>query len=172
MKNRQCADGASASTQPIWQPGWETAEDLQTEWHERHGWASIPPDEVVAQWALVQQAQDEYYGVGVDSGPQCTVGAEVPETLIVPAHPQFGELEGHIAVEMCRLSTGQPVVVAFTTVAGLVEALGQHQPWLQLPGESVANVSTGILLIDPSRGVLQQVWTKERLESLREALDD
>lgn len=172
MEYLRRVDGAASGARPAWQPGWQTAEDLRTEWYEQHGWVASPPDEVCAQWAEVQQAQDEYYGAGADAAPQCTVGGEVPAALFVPAHPQFGELEGHIAVELYRLSTGQPVVVAFTTLDGLVEALGRHQPWLQLPGESVVSFSTGILLIDPARDVLQQVWTIERLDSLREALDD
>lgn len=172
MEYLQRVDGHDARTRPAWQPGWQTAEDLHTEWHEQHGWASTPPAEVVAQWAAVQSAQDEYAAAAEDSALQCTVGGEVPAALFVPAHPQIEETDGHIAVELCRLSTGQPVVVAFTTLEGLIETLGRHQPWLKLPGKLVASFSSGILLVDPASDVLQKIWTKERLDALQEVLDD
>lgn len=163
-----------------WQPGWQTADDLREEWYEAHGWVASPPKSTLDEWAAVRRGEEEYYRANPNAGGhterlvadvgRCVVGGDVDPILVVPAHPQVGEGTGDVAVELLRLVTGEPVVVAFTSVEGLVETLGRYQPWLRLPGETVVSMSGGILLIDPDRDVVQPIWTEERFKLLKDAL--
>jgi hypothetical protein len=167
-----------------WQPGWQTADDLRDEWHETHGWIAEPSTQTVDEWEAVRRAEDEYrrgkaqaagddqaHTAG-DTAGECTVSCDVDRALFVPARPQFGERQGDIAIELFRLATGQPVLLAFRSAEALVERLGLYQPWLCLPGETVVSMSGGILLVDPSPDVVQPMWTEERLNALKDAIND
>lgn len=158
-----------------WQPGWQTAEDLREEWYAAHGWIAEPPQQLVDEWDALQRAEENYYRGPVNdptNAEQCTIGSDVDPVLLVPAHPQFGERRGDIAVELFQLATGQPVVIAFRSVETLVDRLGPYQPWLRLPGETVVSLSGGILLIDPDHEVVRPIWTEGRFNALKGALND
>jgi hypothetical protein len=167
-----------------WQPGWQTADDLRDEWYEVHGWITEPPPQTVEEWEAVQRAEDEYRRgkaqatgddqahMAGDIAAECTVSCEIDPALFVPARPQFDDSQGDIAVELFQLATGQPVVMAFSSAEILVDRLGPYQPWLCLPGETIVSMSGGILLVDPSRDVVQPMWTEERLNALKDAVND
>ena len=56
------------------------------------------------------------------------------DVVYVPARPVAEGDERVPAVELRRLAeTGEPVALAFSTVAALVRSLGPEQPWLGLP---------------------------------------
>jgi hypothetical protein len=164
-------DAQVARKPRAWQPGWQTADQLEDEWYEAHGWTTEPPADVIAQWSAVRQAEADYR--------QCPSASESDDVEIgtltgvewwVPAHPLTGPAGG-IAVELCQPADGLPIFVAFSSVGALVAALGEYQPWLKLAKETVEALSGGILLTDPGPGVLPTMWTKERVDLLKETIN-
>lgn len=154
------------SDHPAWQPGWQTAEEAAAEWHQQHGWAAEPPPDIKAEWAEIRRAEIDYRR---SLKPACTLGSTVPATLYLPAHPKMIEPAGNIEIELYTLSDGRCAIYAFTSTRKLVEALGRHQPWVQLNGPTVAAMSGGILIVDPPPARTTKNWTEERLRSLVEA---
>ncbi|GAB1815885.1 SAV_915 family protein [Mycobacterium sp. MUNTM1] len=154
-----------------WQPGWQTAEQLEDDWREVHGWVATPPADVISRWNAVRQAEADYQRAQSTSGlHDVEIGTMAASEWWVPAHPLPGSASG-FAIELCRPTDGDPLFVAFTSVRTLVAALGEYQPWLKLAQSTIEALSHGIFLVDPSPGVLPTIWTKDRVDLLKETLN-
>ncbi|GAA1456562.1 hypothetical protein [Williamsia maris] len=154
-----------------WQPGDLTAAQMQDEWVEENGWAAQPPAAIIALWRQIADAEVAYgreQTVQVaDTTP--TVGAELPDLVVVPAHPRLDGTQG-FDIELA-VSGGNPMVVAFSTVDALAAMLGEFQPWVGLTPRDIASVHAGLpILLDPTPGVLDAEWTADRLTALKEAI--
>lgn len=95
-----------------------------------------------------------------------------PDGLVfVPAHPGVQQ-KGEIVPELRRLADGRVVLPAFSTLAGLVGALGRFQPWAALPlvraREMAAAVGAGQMLLDPRIGPDVRRWQREDVGALAE----
>lgn len=93
---------------------------------------------------------------------------EVPDgLLLVPAHP--GE-PGNVRIEPRVDDGGAHVLVAFTSPARLVEALGSFQPWVAVPAERLPALAevAGLraVLVDPVVPPGTPGWTEDDLNRL------
>ena len=154
-----------------WQPGDLTAAQLQEEWVEEHGWAVDPPESVVAMWREVAAAEAAHAAragsAAVTGG--ATVGGDLPGVVMVPAHPRLDGSRG-FDIEL-TVSNGRPLIPAFSTVDGLVRALGEHQPWLGLTPAQIGTVYSGVpIVLDPVAGVVEKLWSADRLAALGEEI--
>ncbi|MEU2897135.1 SAV_915 family protein [Streptomyces sp. NPDC006967] len=90
--------------------------------------------------------------------------AEAPEVLVVPTMSDVPRdddgtprLEGTVDVMLVPLEAEsggtQLVALAFSTVVGLVEAMGEEQPWVAIPADKLEEVLEGsgaqAVLLDP-----------------------
>ncbi|WP_299575183.1 SseB family protein [uncultured Williamsia sp.] len=152
-----------------WQPGDLTAAQLQDEWVEEHGWAVEPPESSVARWREVAAAEAAHAAAAssVEEAETTTVGTQLPEVVVVPAHPRPDGSRG-FDIELTE-SNGRPLIPAFSSVDGLVETLGEHQPWLGLTPAQIGAVYSGIsIVLDPVPRVVQKLWSADRLAALQE----
>jgi hypothetical protein len=98
---------------------------------------------------------------------------DVPEVVIVPAHPSTDRTE--VLFETRTDGTGQDVLPAFSSIHRLVEAFGPDQPWLALKVETARElaISTGLadIRVDPAVPPDAWRWTDQDLERLEESLD-
>lgn len=150
-----------------WQPGDLTAAQLEEEWVEEHGWAVEPPESIVAMWREVAAAEAVHATTdrSTDAAGTATVGAQLPQVVVVPAHPRPDGSRG-FDIELA-VSNGRPLIPAFSTVDRLVETLGEHQPWLGLTPAQIGAVYSGIsIVLDPVAGVVQKLWSADRLAAL------
>jgi hypothetical protein len=92
------------------------------------------------------------------------------ELVFVPAHPGLAG-HGEIVPEVRHLAGGRVVLPAFSTLTGLVGALGRFQPWAALPlmrvREMAAAVGAGQVLLDPRIGPRLRRWQPGDVEALR-----
>ncbi|RKS72657.1 type III secretion system (T3SS) SseB-like protein [Motilibacter peucedani] len=95
------------------------------------------------------------------------LGAVPDGLLLVPAHP--GE-PGRVRIEPRLDGTGAAVLVAFTSTARLVEALGPAQPWVAVPGDRLPELARAAglrgVLVDPVVPPGSPGWTEDDLERL------
>lgn len=98
---------------------------------------------------------------------------DVPEVVIVPAHPDDGGTE--VLFETRLDDVGRDVLPAFSSVQRLVEAFGPDQPWLALRLHTARElaISSGLadILIDPVVPNDVWRWSDQDLERLEESLD-
>jgi hypothetical protein len=152
-----------------WQPGDLTAAQLQDAWVEEHGWAVDPPESIVAMWREVAAAEAAHATTdrSADAAGTASVGAQLPQVVVVPAHPRPDGSRG-FDIELA-VSNGRPLIPAFSSVDRLVETLGEHQPWLGLTPDQIGAVYSGIsIVLDPVPGVVQKLWSADRLAALGE----
>lgn len=90
-----------------------------------------------------------------------------PRLVYVPARPGDTEVGGRVGFEMRQQPDGTLVVPSYSSVTGLVEALGRYQPWVcvqltqlleALDGGRVARV-----LLDPPVEPGARRWTQADL---------
>jgi SseB protein N-terminal domain len=99
---------------------------------------------------------------------------DVPEVVVVPAHPGVGRME--VEFETRLDDVGRDVLPAFSSIERLVEAFGPDQPWLALRLETARElaITNGLadILIDPvvPRDVWR--WNDQDLERLEESVDE
>lgn len=93
-----------------------------------------------------------------------TVGSSLPPVVVVPAHPGPDGVE----LELIPLGGGTAAVVAFSTVAGLLERLGPDQPWAMVPASTAlaAGRRAAAVVLDPAPGVCAPRWSAPRVEAL------
>src|SRR5206468_242790 len=81
--------------------------------------------------------------------------------VFAPAHPRFPNRPDIVEYEVRRTVDGHLVLPVFTSQRRLVKTLGDAQPWVELPLESVeqsAGVAPEIsVVVDP--GMTQDLWT-------------
>jgi hypothetical protein len=98
---------------------------------------------------------------------------DVPEVVIVPAHPAIGRAE--VEFETRTDDVGRDVLPAFSSVQRLVEAFGPDQPWLALKLHTARElaITNGLadILIDPVVPSDVWRWTDQDLEWLEDSLD-
>lgn len=78
----------------------------------------------------------------------------VPPFLYVPvsaAQPESGEQAGEIGLELRQTVDGGLVLLTFTALDRLIDGCGEHQPWVVIPAERLADIKdatgvTGIVL--------------------------
>jgi hypothetical protein len=98
---------------------------------------------------------------------------DVPEVVIVPAHP--GGDRAEVLFETRADDEGRDVLPAFSSVQRLVAAFGPDQPWLALRLHTARElaITSGLadILIDPvvPRDVWR--WGDQDLERLEDSLD-
>lgn len=82
---------------------------------------------------------DAAVGAGRTAGPGAAAEVGVrPALLFVPARPTHEPGLAPYGVEVRRLSDGGYCCTAFSTVQGLVDALGMYQPWVGVPAGELA----------------------------------
>ncbi|MFI1914697.1 hypothetical protein [Nocardia sp. NPDC020380] len=104
------------------------------------------------------------------TAPATAIGSALPPRVVVPAHPRPGVAgaDARIEIELARLDAGL-ALIAYTTVAKLINQRGRFQPWIELPGQTLAQLPGALpVLLDPVDGVVDVVWTAERLQALQE----
>ncbi|MEU9099369.1 SAV_915 family protein [Streptomyces sp. NPDC048361] len=90
--------------------------------------------------------------------------------VFVPAHPRYpgGGAAPCVDYELLAGSSGPPVPVAFTSLRGLVEALGPAQPWVAVPlgpfTEAMRQAKLPKVRLDPAVGAGGRRWRVEDLE--------
>ena len=93
---------------------------------------------------------------------------EDAEIVYVPAHPVDAGRGKDVAFETRRTDGGAQVAVAFSSVARLVESLGDAQPWLAMPLGRLRQVmgSSGVaeVAIDPAVPAGAWRWMPDALE--------
>lgn len=173
------------SSKEVWRPGWQTAAEMEDEWYEANGYGASPPAHVVAVWADVREAEAAYRAQSDDDANapddahpydapdvETTIGHTLPEVVIVPAHPA---LDGSgVEIELATLKgEGSLAVVAYSSLQGLVDQRGDAQPWVAYRGPAMLEIAGGLpVVLDPIPGVVNVVWTPERLKALEETVDE
>ncbi|MFJ4650882.1 SAV_915 family protein [Nocardia sp. NPDC088792] len=102
-----------------------------------------------------------------DVEPPTTIGARLPDVVVVPAHPR-PEGPG-FAIELSAEVSGEPVAIVFSTVERLVERLGGYQPWVQIRSETLPRLlgTTAIsIVLDPLAKTCRAQWTGERFYNI------
>ncbi|MFI6052373.1 SAV_915 family protein [Streptomyces violascens] len=90
--------------------------------------------------------------------------------VFIPAHPRYpgGGAAPHVDYELFKGPSGPPVPVAFTSLRGLVEALGQAQPWVAVSlgpfAEAMQRARLPKVRLDPVVGPDGSRWRAEDLE--------
>jgi hypothetical protein len=98
--------------------------------------------------------------------PAGTIKSDTP--LLLPAYPRPDASPDSIAIET-RIIDGHDVVLAFTNLAKLVAALGEHQPWIGLRAGMVKAMLPGhVVVIDPE-GTCEVTWDAAKLAQLEAA---
>jgi hypothetical protein len=102
-----------------------------------------------------------------------TVPAEPPRPghVYVPARPRDTESGRNVGFEMRRQPDGTQVLPVYSSVTGLVEALGRYQPWVCIQLTQVLEALDGgrvaRVLLDPP--VEPQAWRWTRADLARSA---
>lgn len=100
-------------------------------------------------------------------------GFAEPEYVVVPAYPAVTGDRKDVRFELRDGHGGEPVGVAFTTVARLVDQLGRCQPWLVLTTrryrELLARVRVREILLDPEVDAAAPRWSAQTTTALLEA---
>lgn len=95
----------------------------------------------------------------------------MPEQICVPAHPAAGDAdaEPRVRIELRRRG-GEPVAIAFSSVAALVEQLGRAQPWMVMDTarlrRHLAAVGVREILLDPDLTGSPGRWERADLARL------
>lgn len=113
---------------------------------------------------LYDDDDDEVVGEATDAEPLTMIGARLPATVVVPAHPR-ADNQG-ISIELSAAVTGAPVAIVFSTVERLIERLGGHQPWIMIPAVALPGLlgTTAIsIVLDPLEKTCRAQWTGDRL---------
>jgi hypothetical protein len=101
-------------------------------------------------------------------------GAQLPELVVVPAHPALAGEEQDVVFEVRQTDTGLNVLPVFTSVRRLVETLGHAQPWVAMPLIRVRELAAagGIheVVLDPSAGPGAWRWQYQDLVTVEESL--
>lgn len=97
-----------------------------------------------------------------------TAPAKPPQGLVyVPACPSQAEGGGNVAFETRKQPDGTLLLPAYSSLTGLVEALGRYQPWVcvQLTqlAEALDGESETRLLVDPPVEPGGRRWTQADL---------
>jgi hypothetical protein len=83
-----------------------------------------------------------------------------PGLVFAPARPRVGGARRDVVYEMRRQPDGALVLPVFSSLAGLVERLGQYQPWACVPLDQVTAAVGGgrvaQVLVDPE--IDPQAW--------------
>jgi hypothetical protein len=99
----------------------------------------------------------------------------LPEMVVAPARPDVREAhEGDVIFEVRRAADGGLILPVFTTVNGLVAALGPAQPWVVLPLRNIREImgATGIdrVVLDPDAEPDAWRWQPGDIAALRESV--
>jgi hypothetical protein len=86
--------------------------------------------------------------------------------VFVPARPLTANGRKDVAFEIRQLESGEQAAIAFTSMARLVNALGNAQPWLAMPLGRLRELvgSRGIVqvAVDPVVPAKAWRWTADR----------
>jgi hypothetical protein len=98
-------------------------------------------------------------------------GTGLPEVVVAPARPDVRPgHEGDVIFEIRQLSDGGRALPVFTTVSGLVAALGPEQPWVAIPLQNVRAIVGGAgvdrVVLDPDADPSAWRWQASDLEGL------
>jgi hypothetical protein len=89
------------------------------------------------------------------------------DMVAAPAHPGAPG-SGEFFLEARRLSGDRRVLPVFSTVAKLVEALGEAQPWATLPLERAAQLAAeagiDLVALDPVMSAETWKWGSQNLD--------
>jgi hypothetical protein len=103
------------------------------------------------------------------------VGTDLPEIVIVPAHPAAAGREHDIVFEVRHAAGGMNVLPVFSTVQRLVETLGHSQPWVALPLARVRELTAAAgvpeVALDPCAEPDAWRWQQEDLATLQGSLE-
>ena len=94
------------------------------------------------------------------------------EVVLVPAHPVVSGEAVDVGFETRLLSSGQPALMAFTTLDKLVQALGDQQPWIAVPAARIVGAARTAgfpLVLDPIVDPGAPRWTNEGIQQLAAA---
>ncbi len=110
---------------------------------------------------------------GDAAGGDAARAGDVPEMVVAPARPDVREAhEGDVIFEVRRAADGGLILPVFTTVSGLVAALGSAQPWVVLPLRNIREImgATGIdrVVLDPDAEPDAWRWQLSDIAALRE----
>jgi hypothetical protein len=112
----------------------------------------------------------EAFGGTAPTGPKAGV-PPYTTPVFVPAHPRYpgGGRPAVRAVELLELPGSAPVPVAFSTLEGLVAALGPAQPWIAVSlgpyAEGMATCGLPAVRLDPNVAEGAGRWRAEDLET-------
>ncbi|MCF3963077.1 SAV_915 family protein [Streptomyces fuscigenes] len=123
----------------------------------------------MAQQPVPERAASRILDVALDAPDRPRDG--VPPygtTVFAPAHPRPGH-DGPPVVdfELLACAAGPPVPVAFTTLAALVEALGDAQPWIAVGlgryAEAMREAGLPAVRLDPAVTGGARTWRPQDL---------
>jgi hypothetical protein len=110
-----------------------------------------------------------------DSAADAAGAGHPPEMVVAPARPDVREAHaGDVIFEVRRAADGGLILPVFTTVHGLVAALGPEQPWVVLPLRNIREImgATGIgrVVLDPDAEPGAWRWQPSDIAALRESV--
>ena len=108
--------------------------------------------------------------IGVAPLPPATADADL-EIVTAPAHPGSPG-SGELFLEARRLPDNRGVLPVFSTVAKLVDALGQVQPWVMLPLEQARQIARAagidVVALDPVMSPDTWKWEPKNLSDFEQ----
>ncbi|WP_329455342.1 SAV_915 family protein [Streptomyces sp. NBC_01497] len=124
----------------------------------------------MSQPAVPERAASRILDVALTDAPDRAREGVPPYAtrVFVPAHPRPGR-DGPPVVdfELLACAAGPPVPVAFTTLAGLVAALGDAQPWIAVTlgpyAEAMRDAGLPALRLDPAVRAEARTWRAQDL---------
>ena len=90
--------------------------------------------------------------------------------VYVPAHPITARGRRDVGFEIRELESGEKAAVAFTSLPGLIEALGNSQPWLAMPMARLRDLmgSRGVaqVVLDPTVPARAWRWKPDDVQRM------
>lgn len=95
--------------------------------------------------------------------------SDIAAEIFVPAFPINNGGVARVELQLCRRGEST-LIIGFTSLALLVERMGDYQPWIMAPMREllalVSKYDVDGMVVDPVEGVVSVDWNMSSLESL------